>query len=393
MTTENRLDFSDAEVVDAHCHGFNRKRVLEADPSGWLDRLTLMGMCIDSSNSIDKDLIHMVPEMTRNTLLTTAAQRWLAAFFNCRPEAVAGRRQTALQEDPAGYIKRLLTDQNLVGLFVDDGYPLPRCASEDFEALTGTPVHRVVRIEPLILSAIQDTHNFLDLGARYVELLKTAASDPRTIAFKTIIAYRTGLDVEQPDSAQVQKSFNAWKDSGWQEDRAISKPVRDHLLHVALGVANDVKMPLHIHTGGGDPDVVMRYARPSLLMPLINRYVSQPIVLIHCGYPWMEEAAFLAAIFPRIYIELSVLIPWSTLYIDRALELFLGSVPANKLFHGSDEASEPELIWLAARQTKTALQRVLGRAVELDMLSIEDADRMGKGILSQNALALHGLSA
>ncbi len=393
MIAEKILDFRDAAVVDAHCHGFSQKHVLEADPSGWLDRLTLMGMCLGSSNSVDKELIHLVPEMTRSTLLTIAAQRWLAAFFKCTPEAVPAQRQAALQADPAGYIKRLLSDQNVVGLFVDEGYPQPRVAPEDFEALTGTPVHRVVRIEPLILSAIQDTDNLADFEERYVQLLKQAAIDPRTVAFKTIIAYRTGLDVEQPDPAQVPKSFLEWKASGWKEDRAVSKPVRDHLLHVALGVANDVKMPFHIHTGGGDPDVLLHYARPSLLKPLLSRYISHPVVLIHCGYPWMEEAAFLAAIFPRAYVELSVMTPWSTLYIDRALELFLGSVPANKLFHGSDEASEPELIWLAARQTKAALKRVLGRAVDFDMLSIEDADRIGKGVLSRNALALHGLPA
>lgn len=393
MTAEKNLDFSAAAVVDAHCHGFNRKDVVEADPAGWLDRLTLMGMCLGSSNSADKELIRLVPEMTRNTLFTIAAQRWLANFFNCPPEAVAQQRKAALKEDPAGYINRLLSDQNVIGLFVDDGYPQPGIAPEDFEALTGTPVHRVVRIEPLILSAIQDTDNLTDFEGRYVELLKQAASDPRTIAFKTIIAYRTGLDVEKPERAQIQKSYIDWKAGGWREDRVLSKPVRDHLLHVAMGIASDVKLPVHIHTGGGDPDVLLRYARPSLLMPLLNRYMSQPVVLIHGGYPWIEETAFLASIFPRAYVELSVMTPWSTLYIDRAMELFLGSVPANKLFHGSDEASEPELIWLAARQTKDALKRVLGRAVELDMLSVEDADRIGRGILSRNALELHGLTA
>ena len=392
MTAEKNLDFSSAEVVDAHCHGFERKDLLEADPAGWLDRMTLMGMCLGSSDSADKELIHLVPEMTRNTLFTMAARRWLATFFGCPQEEVSKHRQAALEKDPAGYIKRLLSDQNVIGLFVDDGYPQPGIAPEDFAALTGTPVHRVVRIEPLILTAIQDTGNLTDFENRYVELLEQAAADPKTIAFKTIIAYRTGLDVEQPERAQVETSYVAWKASGWRKDRAISKPVRDHLLHVAMGIANDAGLPVHIHTGGGDPDVLLRYARPSLLMPLLNRYMSQPIVLIHCGYPWIEETAFLASIFPRAYVELSVMTPWSTLYIDRALELFLGSVPANKLFHGSDEASEPELIWLAARQTRAALKRVLGRAVDLDMLSLEDADRIGRGILSQNALTLHGLT-
>ena len=126
MTAEKNLDFSTASVVDAHCHGFRRKDLLEADPAGWLDRMTLMGMCLGSSDSADKELIHLVPEMTRNTLFTIAARRWLAKFFDCPPEEVAKHRQAALEKDPAGYIKRLLSDQNLIGLFVDDGYPNPR---------------------------------------------------------------------------------------------------------------------------------------------------------------------------------------------------------------------------------------------------------------------------
>ncbi|MCG6911435.1 MAG: amidohydrolase family protein [Deltaproteobacteria bacterium] len=392
MTVKDELDFSAVPVVDAHCHGFNREDITDADPSGWLDRLTLMGMCLGSSNTADKGLTRLLPEMTNSTLLTSAAKRWLASFFNCEPEAVPEKRQETLAEDCSAYIKQLLSDQNIVGLFVDDGYPQPRVAPEDFEALTGAPVHRVVRIEPLILSAIHNADNFIDCEKRYVELLEQAAKDPRTIAFKTIIAYRTGLDVANPSQEQVKKYYTEWKAANWREDRSVSKPVRDHLLHVAMGVANDVGIPFHIHTGGGDPDVLLRYARPSLLKPLLGRYMAQSIVLIHGGYPWMEETAFLASIFPRAYVELSVMTPWSTLYIDRALELFLGSVPANKIFHGSDEASEPELFWLAARQTKAALKRVLTRAVELDMLSMENAKKIGTGILSRNALELHGLS-
>lgn len=392
MTAEKSLDFNTAAVVDAHCHGFKREDVVRHDPDGWLDRLTLMGMCLGSSNSVDEELNRLVPDMTRNTLFAIAAQRWLAAFFQCTPMEVTRKRHAEIQKDPSGYISRLLANQNVTGLFVDDGYPQPRVAPEAFEALTGTPVHRVVRIEPLILSAIKDAVSLADVERRYEKMLKEAASDPRTIAFKTIIAYRTGLDVEQPEREQVIASFGDWKASGWREDRIISKPVRDHLLHIAMQVANDVRLPVHIHTGGGDPDVLLRYARPSLLMPLLKRYISQPVVLIHCGYPWIEETAFLATILPNAYVELSVMTPWSTLYIDRALEMLIGSVPANKLFHGSDEASEPELIWLAARHTKLALKRVLGRAVDLDMLSLEEADRIGRDILSRNALKLHGLT-
>jgi predicted TIM-barrel fold metal-dependent hydrolase len=390
-TAKGNLDLSDAAIIDAHCHGFDKESLLAADPGGWLDRLTLMGMCLGTSNSADKELIHLVPEMTRNTLLTLATPRWLAPFFSCTPREVTEHRRAAMEKDPEAYIKRLLLDQNVIGLFVDDGYPQPKILPSDFENLTGVQVHRVVRIEPLIQSARQDTANLTEFENRYITILKQEASDPKTIALKSIIAYRTGLDVTQPDRSRVKQSYRDWKESGWIEDRHISKAVRDHLLHVSLEIAGDMKLPFHIHTGGGDPDVLLPYARPSLLMPLLKQYMSQPVVLIHCGYPWIEETAFLASIFPCAYVELSVMTPWSTLYIDRALELFLGSVPVNKLLHGSDEASEPELLWLAAKQTKAALSRVLNRAMDRDMLTLTEAKRIGNGILAQNALKLHGL--
>jgi uncharacterized protein len=392
MAISGKLDLSDAPVVDAHCHAFNKADLFANEPTGWLDRLTLMSMCLNSSYDSDNSLINLVPEMSRNTLLTMAAKRWLAPFLKCTPEEVVKCRSVAIKKDPEKYIKSLLADQNIIGLFVDDGYPLPKIASEDFEKLISVAVHKVVRIEPLIQEAQQKTDNWVDFEACYISLLKQEAADSRTIAFKSVIAYRTGLDVGQPERSQVLESFSAWKANNWVDDRSISKPARDHLFHAALKVAGEMNLPFHIHTGGGDPDVLLPFARPSLLMPLLKQYMSHPIVMIHAGYPWLGESAFLASIFPCAYIELSVLTPWSTLYIERALEQLLGSVPTNKLFHGSDQSAEPEIHWLAAKQTKDALSRVLNRAIERDMLSLSEAKRIGIGVLSQNALKLHGLA-
>jgi hypothetical protein len=71
--------------------------------------------------------------------------------------------------------------------------------------------------------------------------------------------------------------------------------------------------------------------------------------------------------------------------------MLLGVVPAGKLLYGSDEASEPEVFWVSARLAREALERALTSAVERDMLSPEDALRIGRGVLAGNTRRLHGL--
>ena len=71
----------------------------------------------------------------------------------------------------------------------------------------------------------------------------------------------------------------------------------------------------------------------------------------------------------------------------------LGTAPAGKLLYSSDEASEPEVIWIAARLGRRALERALGDAVDRDFLTTPEAERLGRWILSENCRRLHGISA
>ncbi len=53
----------------------------------------------------------------------------------------------------------------------------------------------------------------------------------------------------------------------------------------------------------------------------------------------------------------------------------------------------PELFGLAADWTRAALGEALGWLVERGELTLEEARAAGRRILSENALALHGLPA
>ena len=106
---------------------------------------------------------------------------------------------------------------------------------------------------------------------------------------------------------------------------------------------------MHIHCGGGDPAIVLAHARPQDLFPLLAEHADQPVVLIHSGWPWLEEGAFVASVLPQVYLDMSLTMPWASLAIDQKLEVLLGIAPPAKVMYGSDEASEPEVIWLSAQ--------------------------------------------
>ena len=84
--------------------------------------------------------------------------------------------------------------------------------------------------------------------------------------------------------------------------------------------------------------------------------------------------------------------PWSSLALDGLLELLLGVAPTNKVLYGSDESTDPEVLWLSAQVGREALERVLTKARERGWVDDAEAVRIGTGVLGGNVLRLHGLA-
>jgi hypothetical protein len=62
------------------------------------------------------------------------------------------------------------------------------------------------------------------------------------------------------------------------------------------------------------------------------------------------------------------------------------------VLYGSDESTEPEVIWLSAQIGREVLGRVLGTAVERGWLTEREAVATGEGVLAGNARRLHGIA-
>jgi len=390
---EKLVDLTGAPVIDDHCHGFRAADLVGLDPLGWEDRLTMMGMCFLSSGQTDPALAAQVHDLRDATVYALTARRWLAERLGveAEPRALAAARAAAIAADPEGYCAGLMAEQHIAAVIADEGYPQPPVPRAEFERSLGVPVHRVARIEPMIVELQRLDTGWADFESGFEQRLEEAAIDAHTVGFKSIIAYRTGLDVEDPSAAEAAVAYEQWRAAGWPKDRGPGKVVRDYCLRVTMRVARSHGLVMHLHCGGGDPDIVLAHVRPQDVFGLLHDHMDQPIILIHGGYPWMAEAAYIASILPFVYLDLSEFLPWAALGIDRELEMLLGVVPAGKVLYGSDEASEPEVFWLSARMAREALERVLGRAVQRDYLTVSQAEEIGRGVLAGNTAKLHGI--
>jgi uncharacterized protein len=388
----SRIDLSDAPIVDSHTHPYRLQELLDHGSEGFDTRITFMGESFISSSKMDPATWSFVDDLSNSTMLALVLRRWLADHLGCEPtrDAVTKARDDALRSDPVAYTKGLLDAAGVVAILADEGYPQPPIPREEFEATVGVEVHRVARLEPWVLAHREGSFDDMVQGVQ--DEAERAAADPRCVAIKSIIAYRSGLDVTDPSPQAAHDAFGRWRDGGFVEGRGDAKPVRDFLLQRMLEVAKRNDRAVHIHCGAGDPDIDLAHAAPVNLWPLLVAHQDQPIVLIHSGYPWIADTAHIASVLPHVYLEISELVPWAWGMVEPALTTILGTVPAAKVLHGSDEAGEPEMFWLAARLVRGALERVLDGFVERGYLTPDEAHGFGRMVLGGNSRRLHGLA-
>src|SRR4051794_11340022 len=374
-------------------HPWSNADVLARDADGFLDRITMMGMCLVSSGLVPQVGEAFLREMTDATPLASTMRRRLAASLGCADEraAVSAARHAAYSADPAGYLDGLWRDCGPPRLVCDEGYPPP---PGDFTPLPEGgrgPGPPGVRVEPAITPLRGGAASYDELGDGLAAACERAAAGD-AVAFKTVLASRTGLDVRETSAADARAGFLRWRDAGWPESRDDAKPVRDRLLERVMAVAKATGRPLHVHCGGGDPDVVLDHCSAGDLFDFLHRHMEHPVVLIHSSQPWLAEGAYVAQILPRVYLETSITMPWSSLALDNLLELLLGVAPTNKVLYGSDESTDPEVLWLSAHVGRAALERVLGRAIDHGWVDRAEAGRIGANVLGGNVLKLHGLT-
>ena len=376
------LDLTDLPVVDNHCHGVDRDQDL--DVADWRSR------CTEAPHAWAR----------RADATDTACYRRLvraAAAFHDLPEPYDEAALLAARaiRSAAQLTRELFRDAGIAGLVVDTGYPEPdrvlgRAGLPDGEQV------ELLRVE-LLLQDLVARHDRLDA---VVEDLRDRLGDLRASGWaglKSIVGYRTGLDVArwQPDEAQAAFVRARAEVGTTGQVRLGHKPLLDTLLHVALLAAASQEVPVQFHVGYGDPDVDLRTASPLGLRALLEEpaYRGAPIVLLHGCWPYVREGAFLAAVYENAYLDLSYGIPFLSLgELTSMTRAALGAAPFAKLMYSSDGAQIPELHWLGARDGRRVLGRVLDElVVDGDLDQAQARDVAGR-ILGGTAWQLYGFA-
>jgi len=249
--------------------------------------------------------------------------------------------QYRLARAPEEYASSLLRATRTELLLVDDGFPLPGDGFgwQAMGDLAGCRARPVLRIE---------TRPRPDVDV-------AAARARGFVALKTIAAYRGGL--------QLGDDHALW-------------PV----LETNEGTGDP--LPVQVHCGFGDSDLLLPLSDPSWLKPVFERFETTQFVLLHC-YPFVREAGWLAHVYANVHFDLSLTLPYvarSEEMVRQALEL----APVSKLLYASDAARAPELYYIAAKRWREALAQVLP-----ELLPAAQAEEAGRAILRENALALY----
>jgi hypothetical protein len=314
-------------------------------------------------------------------------------------EEVLARRATYSGEE---WFKLVVEKANLRAILFDTGYP--RTGSWTVEEAQATlqhlsrPVtaHTILRLERVVEDLVSSSATYSQLEEQFRVTLRQARSKG-VVGLKSIIAYRTGLAVELNSglAEEVQAGFRQLKNEADRTAapvRVADKALLDHLLTVALEEAAREELPVQFHCGFGDRDADPILSNPALLRPVLEeaRFQKAPVVLLHC-YPYVQEAAYLASVYPQVYLDLSLASPLVFYGGGAALEDALGLAPTTKILYGSDAWGVPDIIYLGSLHTRQRLGHLLEDWIKRGWLGEQEARQVAEDLLANNARRLYRL--
>lgn len=358
-------------LVDHHCHG------VVTVP---LDRDGFESLVTESDRPAPPGCTAL------DSQLGFALRRWCAPVLGLDPHADPDdylARRCELGPDEVN--RRFLRAADVDAFLVDTGYRGGELLdTRGMASLAGVPVREVVRLETVAesMSGV-GAEGFADA---YAAALERATSDAAGV--KSIIAYRYGLDFDpaRPSRREVTEAAGRWLRRGGAR---VDDPV---LLRHLIWAGVDRGLPLQFHTGFGDPDLDLARCDPLLMTGFLratrDRGVS--VLLLH-GYPYHRQAAYLAQVFPHVYVDVGLAVNYVGARAPAIVAESLELAPFHKVLYSSDAFGPAELHYLGAVLFREAFDEVTGAWVREGRWSVADAARVAEMVGAGNARRVYRL--
>ncbi|MCL6509217.1 MAG: amidohydrolase family protein [Anaerolineae bacterium] len=332
----------------------------------------------------------IVSQHVKQTLFFKRSLRQLAELLGCAPTLdglLAARERLGYE----GIAQTLFDAGNFAALILDDGFMPERIMPVAWHNRFA-PSYRLIRIEHLAAQLIRELNDWPAFCDAFRAALESRGAD--VVGFKSIVAYRTGLQVNQPDEDEARRCFAALRAQAEQGHavRIAHKPLNDWLVWTMMEIAARDSLPVQFHSGFGDPDLDLRLANPLHLRLLFEHsaFRRAPIVLLHASYPFTREAGYLAAVYPNAYLDLGLALPYlSQSGMRFAARAAMELAPLSKIMFSTDAHLIPETFYLGACCGRAVIADALSQAVADGDLTADEAEQAAHDVLHRNAARLY----
>jgi hypothetical protein len=216
-----------------------------------------------------------------------------------------------------------------------------------------------------------------------------------------ISAWRS-LDFDEVNAEAARAAYGRLVIGGeFGANPADLKAFQDYAFRYLAREAGRVGLVVHVKTGmSRDATGIVGNGNPILLGSAMADPTLQKTrwLLVHGGFPFDKETGPLL-LRPNVYADVSVQdLVRSPTELGESLRRWFELAPERVCF-ATDAASDPsapqlrwpELTFLGAETTRAALAIALSRMISDGLVTRAQALQIGKGVLRENALTLHGL--
>ncbi len=220
----------------------------------------------------------------------------------------------------------------------------------------------------------------LDQYLAVVERLFQKAIEAGAVCLKTTSAYSRDLRFAKVSRERAAEAFG-------KEPATVpadqQRAFEDFMFWEICHLSAQYDLPFQIHTG----DARIQGSNPILLVDAIEANPQTKFILFHGGYPWVGETGAIAMKHHNVWIDSNWLATLSYSMAKRAYQEWLEAVPSTRILWGSDSPTA-ETIYGSAVTLRRCLAEALAEKVVRGELRQQDAMRIGRQILRENALAL-----
>jgi uncharacterized protein len=374
------MSIEDLPLIDHHCHG-----VVGAD----LDRSAFEELINEGLDPPAPGTSHF------DTPVGLAVRRWCAPLLDLEPYAPADayvERRRTLGAGEAG--RRLLAAAGVGALLVDGAYRAGHVLStSEMGSLAGVPAYDIARLEAVaedVAAVGSDAASYPDAYARRLEEEARGA-----VGLKTILAYRWGFDIDPspPTREEVVGAAGSWMRASGEGPFRVEDPVLlRHGLWAGAELARQRGFPIQVHAGFGDTDLTLHRANPTLLTDVIRTFrdMGVDVVFLHC-YPYHREAAYLAAVFPNVYLDLGSILHYTGASSGSIVAETMELTPFTRHLYSSDAFGVAEFYYLGAFLFRRGMRAVLDEWISRDDCSTAEADRIADLAAAGNARRIYTL--